>query len=256
MPLNLVVAGNIAAGKSTLCKRLRESLCGSVLVSEPVEKWTEMGMLGEFYRALGAFDRGEIEESEMAHIKWHFQYTALFTRVANENRARALGDSAGANFVIFDSHRHFDRAFTEDIREVRGVDVHRWYHGACDDLDASLPHSTPDVVVHLATPPSACMRNISRRGRDCETDMRLDYLERLHERISGVCNEFAQAGTKVLTVNENGNLDATGCCAQVFSYLQGVKVESRREVVTKNLFARGDASVNICFPVLEEDSNL
>lgn len=239
MPFNIAVVGTIAAGKSTLCMVLSERLGNAIHIIEPVDKWINSGMLQGLYSAFAARAKNEIDDVELAHYQWHFQFGAILTRISMENYAHTLANRNDSKFLIFDSHRRFDSAFTEDIVGIDGQNIANWYNSACRELDNSMPESVPDVIVHMATPTATCFRNISKRGRDCEKSIDIAYLERLHIRIGNICNSYRNSGTPIVVINPNGNMDEEACVEQVIKEISPL-------VMQKN------SDFNIFF----EDSNL
>lgn len=183
MTLNLIIRGNIGAGKTTVGEMVAQRL-GCPFVPEPVKAWQESGMLKMMYD-------GDATA---------FQTYALATRMAA--RASVLHEKR-PDVVVLDRWYDDDRLFAEiNLSPSR-------FRAYCIYWDwVNLMHPTgPAFVVHLTTPPAICLKRIRKRGRPEEKDITEEYLERLvvrddcdmvltninlGETVDNICSSFTE----------------------------------------------------------------
>jgi deoxyadenosine/deoxycytidine kinase len=155
----LAIAGNIGVGKTELTTRLATEL-GWVAYYEPV---IQNPYLDPFYRDMP---------------RWSFHLQIYF-----------LGERFKAQVEIGRSSLPFiqDRTIYEDA-EIFARTLHA--QGSMTDVDyenyTSLFHCMvdflrkPDVILYLRARPETLMERISRRGRESEQAIGLDYIQRLN----------------------------------------------------------------------------
>jgi deoxyadenosine/deoxycytidine kinase len=69
---------------------------------------------------------------------------------------------------------------------------------------------TPDVVIYIQTPPEVCFERMTKRGRECESGVPLEYLQSVHNKYEQLVNHLstnAQDTTTVHVVNGNQQMD-------------------------------------------------
>ena len=154
LPPFTVIEGNIGAGKTTLAERLAAQF-GRRLI---LEQFTDNPFLPLFYKdpARYAFpvelffmaERHKQLEAELAHRE-------LFTQ------AGTVADYLFIKTLLFARNSLAEQEF-------------RLFNRLFSVMDAGFPD--PDLVVYLHRPVAALQRNIRRRGREFETDIKEDYL--------------------------------------------------------------------------------
>ncbi len=157
---HVAIAGNIGAGKSTLCGLLSKQF-GWEPQYEDVEN---NPYLADFYNDMH---------------RWSFNLQVFFLN----SRFRQLVDIQKGNKVIVQ-----DRTIYEDA-QIFAPNLHNMGLMSTRDFEnyTSLFEvligmvEPPDLLIYLQGSVPALVRQIERRGRDYENNIRLDYLRRLNE---------------------------------------------------------------------------
>ena len=157
----IAVAGNIAAGKSTLAEQLSIKL-DLVRYDEPVD---ENPYLEDFYRDMGA--------------SLHFNMYFLASRSEQVLAAADAGRPA-----IFDRTLFEDRIFVELAEEdgITPADNAAVFYSLVGSLERLLP--PPSLIIYLHAPAEQLLRRVRSRGRSFERGLALPYLERLQGKYS------------------------------------------------------------------------
>jgi deoxyadenosine/deoxycytidine kinase len=64
----------------------------------------------------------------------------------------------------------------------------------------------PKVVFYISTDPEICYQRINNRGRDYEKEIKLSYLQQLHDKYEDLYNNPID-GCKVIILNGNSSID-------------------------------------------------
>lgn len=192
---NVIVEGNIGAGKSTLTSALARHLGGEAIF-EPADgdnpfmplyyadpkRWAfqmQIFLLSKRYRAhLYAQQKALCFRKDFVVLDRSYFGDACFARVQ-----KALGFFNDAEFEAYFS-LHKDMA------------THILY---------------PSVVVYVKTSPKVCMERIAKRrsekeGRACEAGIELAYLDALHNEIDRTVSELRSRGCRVLVLDYDEEL--------------------------------------------------
>jgi deoxyadenosine/deoxycytidine kinase len=173
----VVVAGNIAAGKTTLTQRISERLGW-----EPfLESVAENPYLADFYR-------------DMTRWSFHSQIFFLSRRLFHHRQLLIRPESVVQDRSVYEDAEIFARnLFLQDKMTERDYQVYRDLYEA---VVAVLP--PPDLVVYLNTTVPTLESRIARRGRDFEQNMEPGYLVQLNTLYEEWIDHFALC--PVLTV--------------------------------------------------------
>ena len=175
----IIVEGNIGAGKSTFAKILANALDGEYL-PEPDEKTNPY--LADYYRdpARWAFD---------------VQMFLLTKRYRAQRYAQSKVRHNGGGFVVLDRSYYGDVCFANVQKQLgyfsqRDYDTYLCHH---TDMKAFL--EPPAVAIFLEVSSEVCKQRINRRmsekaGRACESDISLDYLNRLDREITTLADSM------------------------------------------------------------------
>ena len=151
--MKITIEGNIGCGKTTLCTSLADAFRLPVVL-EPLNEWSTM--LDRFYAD---------------PARWGFTFNANVL-------ASYARWSASPQDAIFERSPMSCRYV---FSQVQLADGH------IDDVELGILDSifrsacwTPDLVVYLRCPPSACFERVQSRGRACESEVPLGYLEKVH----------------------------------------------------------------------------
>ncbi len=189
------VAGNIAAGKSTLTKAL-ETRTGGRIVSflEQVDYVKKHGYLQKYYAAVSAYDRlrgnkldgGDPEafleiKREAEYWGYKIQETYFLSRLLDLGVLSELlreGQSVAQDRSIYE-----DQIFTKNSNNYEYItdQDYRRYLDMFDQLMVNKPK--PDLIIYLESDVSALKRRIVERNRDGEAELAQPdnkYLENLN----------------------------------------------------------------------------
>ncbi|MFC2108810.1 deoxynucleoside kinase [Candidatus Bipolaricaulota bacterium] len=163
----ILFEGNIAAGKSTVGRRLAESeLFG--FVEEPVGAWQqdfEENLLDLFYRDTNRW-------------AFTFQLAAFTTRAKTWTEVLDIIDHRN---VVLERSIYCDRyVFAKNCYQSGLMKKTEWqlYCKLWDWLESNWC-AEPDKIVYLRTPADVCLERIEARGRSEETTIPVEYLRDL-----------------------------------------------------------------------------
>jgi len=163
----ILFEGNIAAGKSTVGRRLAESeLFG--FVEEPVGAWQQdfdENLLDLFYRDTNRW-------------AFTFQLAAFTTRAKTWSEVLAILDHRN---VVLERSIYCDRfVFAKNCYQSGLMKKTEWqlYCKLWDWLESNWC-AEPDKIVYLRTPAEVCLERIEARGRAEETTIPIEYLRDL-----------------------------------------------------------------------------
>ena len=153
----ITIEGPIGVGKTSLAKRLAESLGYDLML----EQADENPFLERFYR-------------DPAGAALPTQLFFLFQRVRQIQELRQSDLFSPVRVTDFLLEK--DRLFAE---LTLGPDEFRLYEQVYEQVAVDAP--TPDLVVYLQAPVDVLAERIRRRGLSYEQDIQSDYLRRLNE---------------------------------------------------------------------------
>ena len=163
----ILFEGNIAAGKSTVGRRLAESeLFG--FVEEPVGAWQqdfEENLLDLFYRDTNRW-------------AFTFQLAAFTTRAKTWTEVLAIIDHRN---VVLERSIYCDRyVFAKNCYQSGLMKKTEWqlYCKLWDWLESNWCVE-PEKIAYLRTPAEVCLERIESRGRAEETSIPIEYLRDL-----------------------------------------------------------------------------
>ena len=163
----ILFEGNIAAGKSTVGRRLHESgMFG--FIEEPVGAWQKdfaANLLGMFYE-------------DPKRWAFTFQLAAFTTRAKTWDEVLAMIDHST---VVLERSIYCDRyVFAKNCYQSGLISESEWqiYCRMWDWLQSNWC-ADPDKIVYLRTPAEVCHERIEERGRDEENKIPLEYLRDL-----------------------------------------------------------------------------
>ena len=160
----ITIEGNIGAGKSTLIKMLKERFSDKMaFVEEQVEVWQHMGILEQFYSD---------------PVKYAFKFQAIVL----ETMMKALEDEIknGDKEIIICDRCPITaiKVFSSNLLDDNIITQRQF-----DTLQKMLKgFNYPMAHVYLRTSPKTCLKRMKMRNRDEETNVTIEYLERLHNK--------------------------------------------------------------------------
>lgn len=158
-PVKISIEGNIGSGKSTVITRLCQEARLPVFL-EPVQEWSEW--LTMFYKDPCRWG-----------MSFNINVLLSFNKWKNNNFLSIYERSPLSNRYIF-SQLQYDKGHMTAIE-------HKLFEKIYDQLAW-----TPDVVIYIRTDPSVSQQRMHTRGRECENQVPLEYLEALHNKYEGI----------------------------------------------------------------------
>lgn len=175
----IAIEGNIGAGKSTVLPQLAEKL-GFEIIREGIE--TDKGFqdcLAEFY------DKGDkVSFDQLQEYLAHYRATIIQNLDPSRNYIMERSLQGAALFCIAENH----------------TDTATW------TLQSFKHVEQPSHYIFLDCPADVCLERIIQRGRECEKDMPLDYLQRV-ERAHQDWGRMAEWAGQATVVNSNDTIN-------------------------------------------------
>jgi deoxyadenosine kinase len=154
---HIAIAGIIGVGKSTLAEGLTKRL-DAALYQEPVK---ENPYLDDFYKDMGAY-------------AFQMQMFLLYNRFE-----QTLGISKECGFVVQDRSIYEDQIFAKLLHDKKLI-TDRDYDTYISSFKIMISQITyPDLILYLDVSPELALQRIQTRGRACEKEISLEYLQAL-----------------------------------------------------------------------------
>ena len=171
------IEGNIGSGKSTILSKLSEH--GYQVLPENVKQWNNEDWLSDFYES--PKENG-----------FSFQMKVLFSHLNKEKNPNCQVFTERSAYT---SHNCFGRLLYED--EV----ISRRNYYLMNDYYESFS-KLPKKIIYLRTNPLVCLARIKTRGRETETNISIDYLNKLHTKHEKYLIE-TPPDCNIITINGN-----------------------------------------------------
>jgi deoxyadenosine kinase len=196
------IAGIIGAGKSTLSQKLANHFEYDAY-NEPVD---DNPYLADFYADMNRW--GAI-----------MQIHLLFRRF-EQHQQIVWNQGKGA---VQDRTIYEDTIFARMLHEAGLIDKRDYdtYIGHFKVMKRFLVY--PDVLIYLRVSPEISMQRIQERGRDAEGEIKLEYMEKLHQGYESFIEEMDHY-TRVLTLDWNEYQDT-----EKVAHLVTQKADEKRE---------------------------
>jgi deoxyadenosine/deoxycytidine kinase len=182
---HIAIAGNIGAGKTTLCQKLANHYHWNVHFEDEQHN----PYLPDFY-------------DDMKRWSFHLQIHFL------HNRYKQIVDiQSGSHTVVQDRTIYEDAyIFAPNLRDMGLMSKRDFenYHALFQTMTQQI--SAPDLLIYLKADISTLVSHIQTRGRDYEGNMSLDYLRKLNERYEKWISDYKEG--PLLTI-ETKDLDFT-----------------------------------------------
>ena len=177
----VAIAGNIGAGKTTLCTQLGKTFGWEV----HYESTDDNPYLIDFYDDMR---------------RWSFNLQIFFL---NNRYRQILKILKGEKTVIQDRTIYEDAyIFAPNLHDM-GLMPSRDFHNYLDLFD-TMPSQiqAPDLLIYLRAGIPTLVDHIQRRGREYEGNMSLDYLRRLNDRYENWISGYKEGRLLIINSDE------------------------------------------------------
>lgn len=178
---HIAIAGNIGAGKTSLCTRLGRHFTWDV----HYEDADNNPYLSDFYNDMR---------------RWAFNLQIYFL---NSRFKQIMQIQEGANTVIQDRTIYEDaRIFAPNLHEM-GLIENRDFRAYLDLFEnMSQLIKPPDLLIYLKASIPTLVEHIQDRGREYEGNISLDYLKKLNKRYDAWIESYESGNLLIINVDE------------------------------------------------------
>ncbi|MFT4666207.1 MAG: deoxyadenosine/deoxycytidine kinase [Polaribacter sp.] len=180
---HIAIAGNIGAGKTTLCEKLGKHYGWTV----HYESTDNNPYLSDFYVDMK---------------RWSFNLQIYFLN----NRYRQIVDIHHGDVTVIQDRTIYEDAniFAPNLHQM-GLMATRDFNNYFDLFQLMTAQiKAPDLLIYLKADVSTLVSHIQSRGRDYEGSMSLDYLKSLNDRYDQWIHSYTEG--KLLVIDAN-NVD-------------------------------------------------
>jgi deoxyadenosine/deoxycytidine kinase len=162
------IEATIGAGKTTLCRKLREHFLGSSIISiieEPVQKWIDIGILQKFY-------------DDQERWSYTFQSYTFLTRMEEIMSAEAsLSDINIVERSIFSDRKIFAESLHSSgkMTDTEWEMYCQWWNWLSEECFRRI--GKPSGYIYLRVDPQVAYDRMNKRNRSEENGVPFDYLE-------------------------------------------------------------------------------
>ena len=194
-PTIISIEGNIGSGKTTLLQNVQDFFYGNptiIFLREPVLEWesikdsTGKTMIQKFYQ-------------DQKTYSFSFQMMAYISRLSLLKETIEIYPDA---IIITERSLHTDRMvfakmlYDDDkIEDVNYQIYLKWFDTFAKDFPV-------EKIIYVKADPEICKQRITRRSRNGEDNIPLDYLKKCHDYHNSMIDSIP--GTKLFL---NGNID-------------------------------------------------
>ncbi len=179
--MHIAIAGNIGSGKTTLTTLLSKHYGWK----PHYEEVDTNPYLADFYE-------------DMQRWSFSLQVYFLNSRFSQINDIRKTGKTVIQDRTIYeDAHIFAPNLYDMGLMSQRDFDNYT----SLFKLMSSLVQA-PDLLIYLRASVPKLVEQIQCRGRDYESNIRLDYLKRLNERYEAWATHYTQGKILIINVDE------------------------------------------------------
>lgn len=184
---HIAIAGNIGAGKTTLADKLSAYFGWDVLY----EDVDHNPYLSDFY--------------ENMH-RWSFNLQIYFlnSRISQIRRIQEGSRTVVQDRTVYeDAHIFAPNLYEMGLMSSRDFEN---YHSLFKTVTSLV--APPDLLIYLRASLPALMRQIRRRGRDYENNIRQDYLQNLNNHYETWINNYTDGNLLIINVDDLNFVDS------------------------------------------------
>ncbi len=201
----VAVAGNIGAGKSSLTRLLSDYFKWEALY----ERVDDNPYLADFY-------------DDMRRWSFNLQVFFLSSRFHQHRRIEAIPHSIVQDRTIYEDAEIFAR----NLHDM-GLMSTRDYENYVELFGIMTTYlKPPDLLIYLRASVPTLVRHIQARGREFESSIRIEYLERLNVLYEGWIERYEAGPKLIIDVDDfdyvNANADRAAIISRIDSRLFGL----------------------------------
>lgn len=194
--MKISIEGNIGCGKTTVISKINECTRLPIFL-EPVHEWKDW--LSLFY-------------SDPKRWGMTFNLNVLHTFQCWKNN-------------------NFKAIYERSPMSCRYVFAELQYmNGHINEMEMKLFHQLfkelswfPDVIIYIKADPKVCEERMKKRNRDCEQQVQLEYLQKVHDNHESLLDKARARGIQIHVVD--GNKDAEAVFKDVLDILDTLNQE-------------------------------
>jgi deoxyadenosine/deoxycytidine kinase len=184
--MHVAIAGNIGVGKTSLTERLAKHYNWEA----HFEDVDDNPYLDDFYK-------------EMQRWSFNLQIYFLKSRFMQIKQIREQNKNVIQDRTIYeDAHIFAPNLHAMGLMTSRDYDN---YMGLFQLLDELVP--PPDLIIYLRASVPTLVEQIQRRGRDYESTIRIDYLNRLNERYEAWISSYDRGKLLIIDTDHINFID-------------------------------------------------
>ncbi len=202
---HIAIAGNIGAGKTSLCTRLARHFNWDV----HYEDADNNPYLADFYTDMR---------------RWAFNLQIYFL---NSRFGQIMRIQQGENTVVQDRTIYEDaKIFAPNLHEM-GLIENRDFRAYQDLFENMSQHiRPPDLLIYLKASIPTLVEHIQDRGREYEGNISLDYLKKLNKRYDTWIDSYDRGNLLIINVDQldflRNDTDFGGILEKVNAHIHGL----------------------------------
>tara|TARA_Y100000816_G_C25867831_1_gene452983 strand:- start:8 stop:622 length:615 start_codon:yes stop_codon:yes gene_type:complete len=175
----IIIGGNIGSGKSTVIRGLEEK--GIECVREPIEKWQPW--LNKFY-----------EDPKKYSMGFQLQIIKEFYKILKDKKDKKL-------YLVMERGMYDSiHIFAKNLKNNNMLSDYE-YNMILEYYEI-MNINEPSLYIYIHTKPSLCMERIKTRNRECEQEIKIEYLEEINSLYE---EEFNKENCNFLIEKVDGN---------------------------------------------------
>jgi deoxyadenosine/deoxycytidine kinase len=178
---HIAIAGNIGAGKTTLCTKLGKAFNWHI----HYESIDNNPYLSDFYNDMK---------------RWSFNLQIYFLN----SRYKQILEIKKGNYTVIQDRTIYEDAYIfapnlHDMGLMSSRDFDNYqdlFHTMCSQISA------PDILIYLKSSIPKLVEHIHRRGREYEINMSLAYLKKLNERYENWISGYKEGRLLIIDIDK------------------------------------------------------
>jgi deoxyadenosine/deoxycytidine kinase len=190
MPI-ITIDGNIGCYKTSILNYFHKNY-KTAIDTEPVDSWNEY--LNNIYNS--------------SNSTYNFQIRVWMDRCWIQEKSNVI--------ILMERSPYFIKnVFVEKAREDKTITEDEYnnicmLHNTTDDLWC------PDAYIYLRSDPKICLNRIDKRGRDAEKNIKLEYIQRIHELHEKKYEEAVKDNKNIIVIDVE-NKSVSDICSEIIS---------------------------------------